>query len=107
MPEGVSDPRDVSRSRRHVMGTLQVGPGSPFDLARSTDFLLQEPDAGRLDYVAPISQEHAFCPTTEKLLGVAVPKRGQLITIMELPGFLPDMTAFPDTRRKGIYIQSN
>jgi len=30
----------------------------------------------RLDYVAPMNQEHAFCLATEKLLGIAVPKRG-------------------------------
>jgi NADH-quinone oxidoreductase subunit D len=36
----------------------------------------------RLDYVAPMNQEHAFCLAAEKLLGLAVPKRGQLIRVL-------------------------
>ncbi len=36
----------------------------------------------RLDYVAPMNQEHAFCLATEKLLDVSVPKRGQLIRVL-------------------------
>jgi NADH-quinone oxidoreductase subunit D len=36
----------------------------------------------RLDYVAPMNQEHAFCLAIEKLLGVEVPKRAQLIRVL-------------------------
>jgi NADH-quinone oxidoreductase subunit D len=36
----------------------------------------------RLDYVAPMNQEHAFCMAVEKLLDVSVPKRGQLIRVL-------------------------
>src|SRR5262249_15244903 len=36
----------------------------------------------RLDYVAPINQEHPFCLAAEKLLGITVPKRGQLIRVL-------------------------
>ena len=36
----------------------------------------------RLDYVAPMNQEHAFCLATEKLLGIEVPKRAQLIRVL-------------------------
>ncbi len=36
----------------------------------------------RLDYVAPMNQEHAFCLAAEKLLGVQLPKRGQLIRVL-------------------------
>jgi NADH-quinone oxidoreductase subunit D len=36
----------------------------------------------RLDYVAPMNQEHAFCMAAEKLLGVEIPKRGQLIRVL-------------------------
>jgi NADH-quinone oxidoreductase subunit D len=36
----------------------------------------------RLDYVAPMNQEHAFCLAIEKLLGIAVPRRGQLIRVL-------------------------
>jgi NADH-quinone oxidoreductase subunit D len=36
----------------------------------------------RLDYVAPMNQEHAFCLAIEKLLQIEVPKRGQLIRVL-------------------------
>src|SRR5215831_9882795 len=36
----------------------------------------------RLDYVAPMNQEHAFCLATEKLLGIEVPERGQWIRVL-------------------------
>src|ERR671936_1987369 len=36
----------------------------------------------RLDYVAPMNQEHAFCLAAEKLLGIKVPRRGQLIRVL-------------------------
>ena len=36
----------------------------------------------RLDYVAPMNQEHAYCMAIEKLLGISVPYRGQLIRVL-------------------------
>jgi len=36
----------------------------------------------RLDYVAPMNQEHAFCLAAERLLGIAVPRRAQLIRVL-------------------------
>ena len=36
----------------------------------------------RLDYVAPMNQEHAFCLAIEKLTGVDVPRRGQFIRVL-------------------------
>ncbi|MCB1504737.1 MAG: NADH-quinone oxidoreductase subunit D [Hyphomicrobiaceae bacterium] len=36
----------------------------------------------RLDYVAPMNQEHAFCLAAERLLGVEIPYRGQLIRVL-------------------------
>src|SRR5205823_4261217 len=36
----------------------------------------------RLDYVAPMNQEHAFCLAAEKLLGIAAPRRAQLIRVL-------------------------
>ncbi len=36
----------------------------------------------RLDYVAPMNQEHAYCLAIEKLLGISVPYRGQLIRVL-------------------------
>jgi NADH-quinone oxidoreductase subunit D len=36
----------------------------------------------RLDYVAPMNQEHAFCLAAERLLGIEVPRRAQLIRVL-------------------------
>src|SRR6201987_3380512 len=36
----------------------------------------------RLDYVAPMNQEHAFVLAVEKLLGIEIPRRGQLIRVL-------------------------
>jgi NADH-quinone oxidoreductase subunit D len=45
-------------------------------------YLQAVPYFDRLDYVAPMNQEHAFALATERLLGIAVPKRGQLIRVL-------------------------
>ena len=36
----------------------------------------------RLDYVAPMNQEHAFLLAVERLLGIDVPRRGQFIRVL-------------------------
>ena len=36
----------------------------------------------RLDYVAPMNQEHAFCLAMERLLGIDVPIRGQYVRVL-------------------------
>jgi len=45
-------------------------------------YLQAVPYFDRLDYVAPMNQEHAFCLAVERLLGVQVPRRGQLIRVL-------------------------
>ena len=45
-------------------------------------YLQAVPYFDRLDYVAPMNQEHAFALAVEKLLGISVPKRGQLIRVL-------------------------
>jgi NADH-quinone oxidoreductase subunit D len=45
-------------------------------------YLQANPYFDRLDYVAPMNQEHAYCLAIEKLIGVEVPKRGQLIRVL-------------------------
>ncbi|MFT4091983.1 MAG: NADH-quinone oxidoreductase subunit D, partial [Asticcacaulis sp.] len=45
-------------------------------------YLQNIPYFDRLDYVAPMNQEHAFCLAIEKLLGLEVPKRGQLVRVL-------------------------
>ena len=58
-------------------------------LHRGTEKLIEDktylqavPYFDRLDYVAPMNQEHAFCLAVEKLLGIQVPKRAQLIRVL-------------------------
>ena len=45
-------------------------------------YLQAVPYFDRLDYVAPMNQEHAYALAVEKLLGISVPKRGQLIRVL-------------------------
>src|SRR6187401_2040480 len=58
-------------------------------LHRGTEKLIEQktylqaiPYFDRLDYVAPINQEHAFCLAAEKLLGLTVPRRAQRIRVL-------------------------
>ncbi|WP_175868804.1 NADH-quinone oxidoreductase subunit D [Bartonella gabonensis] len=51
-------------------------------LMETKTYLQAVPYLDRLDYVAPMNQEHAFVLAVEKLLGVEVPKRGQLIRVL-------------------------
>ena len=51
-------------------------------LIEHTTYLQAVPYFDRLDYVAPMNQEHAFALAVEKLLGIKVPKRGQLIRVL-------------------------
>ena len=45
-------------------------------------YLQALPYFDRLDYVAPMNQEHAYSLAVEKLVGVTVPKRAQLIRVL-------------------------
>jgi NADH-quinone oxidoreductase subunit D len=45
-------------------------------------YLQAVPYFDRLDYVAPMNQEHAFCLAVERLLGIEVPRRAQLIRVL-------------------------
>ncbi len=58
-------------------------------LHRGTEKLIEHktylqaiPYFDRLDYVAPMNQEHAFALAVEKLTGITVPRRGQLIRVL-------------------------
>jgi NADH-quinone oxidoreductase subunit D len=51
-------------------------------LMESRTYLQNVPYFDRLDYCAPMNQEHAFCLAIEKLLGVEVPRRAQLIRVL-------------------------
>jgi NADH-quinone oxidoreductase subunit D len=51
-------------------------------LIEAKTYLQAIPYFDRLDYVAPMNQEHAFCLAAEKLLGLQVPKRAQLIRVL-------------------------
>jgi NADH-quinone oxidoreductase subunit D len=51
-------------------------------LIEAKTYLQAIPYFDRLDYVAPMNQEHAFSLAVERLLGLEVPKRGQLIRVL-------------------------
>jgi NADH-quinone oxidoreductase subunit D len=51
-------------------------------LMEARTYLQNVPYFDRLDYVAPMNQEHAFCLAIEKLLGVVVPRRAQYIRVL-------------------------
>lgn len=51
-------------------------------LIENKTYLQAIPYFDRLDYVAPMNQEHAFCLAVEKLLGLEVPRRGQLVRVL-------------------------
>lgn len=58
-------------------------------LHRGTEKLIEHktylqaiPYFDRLDYVSPMNQEHAFALGIERLVGIEVPKRGQLIRVL-------------------------
>ena len=58
-------------------------------LHRGTEKLMEQktylqavPYLDRLDYVAPMNQEHAFALAVERLHGITVPRRGQLIRVL-------------------------
>jgi NADH-quinone oxidoreductase subunit D len=51
-------------------------------LIETKTYLQAVPYFDRLDYVAPMNQEHAFALAVEKLLEIEVPKRGQLIRVL-------------------------
>jgi NADH-quinone oxidoreductase subunit D len=45
-------------------------------------YLQAVPYFDRLDYVAPMNQEHAFALAVERLLGITVPRRAQFIRVL-------------------------
>jgi NADH-quinone oxidoreductase subunit D len=51
-------------------------------LIENKTYLQAVPYFDRLDYVAPMNQEHAFALAVERLLGLEVPRRGQLIRVL-------------------------
>ncbi len=51
-------------------------------LMEARTYMQNVPYFDRLDYVAPMNQEHAFCLAIEKLLKVQVPRRAQLIRVL-------------------------
>ena len=68
----------VERADPHI-GLLHRGTEK---LIEHKTYLQAVPYFDRLDYVAPMNQEHSFALATEKLLGLEVPKRGQYIRVL-------------------------
>lgn len=68
----------VERADPHI-GLLHRGTEK---LIEYKTYLQALPYFDRLDYVAPMSQEHAFALAVEKLLGLDVPIRGQWLRVL-------------------------
>ncbi len=68
----------VDRVDPHV-GLLHRGTEK---LIEHKTYLQAVPYFDRLDYVAPMNQEHAFALAVEKLMGISVPRRGSLIRVL-------------------------
>jgi NADH-quinone oxidoreductase subunit D len=68
----------VERCDPHI-GLLHRGTEK---LMESRTYLQNLPYFDRLDYVAPMNQEHAWCLAIEKLTGTHVPKRASLIRVL-------------------------
>jgi NADH-quinone oxidoreductase subunit D len=72
------DGETVERVDPHI-GLLHRGTEK---LIEHKTYLQSIPYFDRLDYVAPMNQEHAFALAIEKMVGLSVPKRGQLIRVL-------------------------
>src|ERR1044071_9024927 len=68
----------VERADPHI-GLLHRGTEK---LIEYKTYLQAVPYFDRIDNVAPMNQEHAFCLAAEKLLQIVVPKRAQLIRVL-------------------------
>ena len=68
----------VERCDPHI-GLLHRGTEK---LMESRTYLQNLPYFDRLDYVAPMNQEHAWCLAIEKMTGVKVPRRASLIRVL-------------------------
>ncbi|MFT6605087.1 MAG: NADH-quinone oxidoreductase subunit D [Halocynthiibacter sp.] len=68
----------VERCDPHV-GLLHRGTEK---LMESRTYLQNLPYLDRLDYVAPMNQEHAWCLAIERLTGTVVPRRASLIRVL-------------------------
>jgi NADH-quinone oxidoreductase subunit D len=68
----------VERCDPHI-GLLHRGTEK---LIEHKTYLQAVPYFDRLDYVAPMNQEHAFALATERLLGLEVPARGQAVRVL-------------------------
>ena len=68
----------VERADPHI-GLLHRGTEK---LIEYKTYLQAVPYFDRLDYMAPMCQEHAFALAVEKLLGVRVPERGQYVRVL-------------------------
>ncbi len=68
----------VERCDPHI-GLLHRGTEK---LMESRTYLQNLPYFDRLDYVAPMNQEHAWCLAIEKLTGVEVPRRASLLRVL-------------------------
>ena len=84
----------VERCDPHI-GLLHRGTEK---LIEYKSYLQAVPYFDRLDYVSPMSQEHAYALAVEKLLGITAPERGQYIRVLfsEITRMRPACARRPD-----------
>ncbi|MDP2697753.1 NADH-quinone oxidoreductase subunit D [Thalassospira sp.] len=85
----------IERADPHI-GLLHRGTEK---LIEYKTYIQATPYFDRLDYVAPMNQEHAYCLAIEKLMGIEVPKRAQYIRVLyaemgRILNHLLNLTAF-------------
>src|SRR6056300_1460061 len=85
----------VNKAEPHI-GLLHRGTEKLIEYKTYTQAV---PYFDRLDYVAPMNQEHAFALAVERLAGIEVPERGQYIRVLfseigRILNHLLNLTAF-------------
>jgi len=72
-------------------------------------YLQAMPYFDRLDYVAPMNQEHAFCLAIERLADIEVPRRAQYIRVLysEIGRIFREFFSDLASRKEKFFYQNN
>src|SRR5215510_10989389 len=85
MADDVSNaPTTEGDEQKRTPFTINFGPQprGTEKLIEYKTYLQALPYFDRLDYVAPMNQEHAYCLAIEKLAAIEIPRRAQLIRVL-------------------------
>ena len=95
----------VERADPHI-GLLHRGTEK---LMEARTYLQNIPYFDRLDYVAPMNQEHAYCLAIERLLDLEIPIRGQLIRVLysEIGRVLNHLLSLHHNRRIRVKLETD